>query len=138
MKFKIKTEKQLDTICTRRIKPMLDGKRVLALSVGPWTNKRTLEQNARLWAMLADIAEQVPVRGHFQSKEAWHFRFRIHFGYTGEVTPVRVDGIVVEMPLPRSSTEFSVGEMADYMTKIEAWAIDQGVIFQDLQAETAL
>jgi hypothetical protein len=86
--------------------------------------KRRSAQNRRYWAVLHEIAEQLNIN----DVEAWHEWAKRRFIGVKEVS--LPDGEIVAVG--KSSTELSVKEFADYMTSIEAWAVDQGVIFNDL------
>ena len=86
--------------------------------------KRRNAQNRRYWAVLHEIAEQLSTA----DTEAWHEYFKRRFIGVKEIS--LPDGEIVAVG--KSSTELSVKEFADYMTSIEAWAVDQGVIFNDL------
>lgn len=86
--------------------------------------KRRSAQNRRYWAVLHEIAEQLSTA----DTEAWHEYFKRRFIGVKEIS--LPDGEIVAVG--KSSTELSVKEFADYMTSIEAWAVDQGVIFNDL------
>ncbi len=93
--------------------------------------KRTLPQNARMWAMLTDIAQQVEWHGLKLSADDWKLIF--------------LDGLKAEMRLVpnlngtgfvnlgRSSSDLTVAEMGDLMTLIEAFGANRGVVFHDTQ-----
>jgi hypothetical protein len=86
--------------------------------------KRRSAQNRRYWAILHEMAEQLDIN----DVEAWHEWCKRRFIGVKEVT--LPDGEIIN--IGRSSTDLSVQEFADYMTSIEAWAVDHGVIFNDL------
>ena len=96
------------------------------------SERRRGAQNNRYWAILHEISEQLLIDNRVMAAETW-----------AEWAKRRFIG-VIEIPLPdgevvvigMSSTELSVAEFSDYMLAIEAWAIDQGVIFNDLPNET--
>ena len=77
------------------------------------------------------IAEQLKINGNVLIAETWH-----------EWAKRRFIG-VIEIPLPdgeiivvgMSSTELDIPEFNDFMIMVEAWAIDQNVIFNDLPNE---
>ena len=56
------------------IKANLQAERRLVMTVKPAT--RSLEQNARLWAMLAEISEQVDWYGQKLTSEEWKDVFK--------------------------------------------------------------
>jgi hypothetical protein len=86
--------------------------------------KRRNQQNRRYWAVLHEISEQLNI----SDVEAWHEWCKRRFIGVKEVK--LPDGEIINVG--KSSTELTVKEFADYMTSIEAWAVDQGVIFQEL------
>lgn len=86
--------------------------------------KRRNAQNRRYWAVLHEMAEQLDIN----DVEAWHEWCKRRFIGVKEVT--LPDGEIIN--IGRSSTDLSVQEFADYMTSIEAWAVDHGVIFNEL------
>lgn len=103
------------------LKNLLDG-RVWILTLQPEVERRRSIQNRRYWAVLNEIADQL---GY--DDETWHHYFARRF--IG-VKDVRLpDGEIIHVG--QSTTELSVGEFTDYMTSIEAWAVEKGVIFND-------
>lgn len=93
---------------------MADEKRYLAITVTEWKNKRSVEQNKRLWKILNEIAEQAWVNGDQYSADAWHEMFKRKFIGQEELPDGGILGI--------STTTLNVSEFGDYMTKIEAYA----------------
>jgi hypothetical protein len=90
--------------------------------------KRRNAQNRRYWALMHQIAEQLKVNGLQMDPESWHEWAKRRFIGVREI--VLPDGEIVA--LGQSSTELSVRAFGDYMECLEAWATDQGVIFNDL------
>lgn len=93
--------------------------------IEPYRDKRSHEQNRRYWAILNDIAEQViPKESKGYSADTWHKYFAAK--YLG-ITEVKLPNgkALVE---PVSTTTLKVDEFNDYMTKIEAFAAERGVI----------
>lgn len=105
------------------LKNLLDGQ-VWVLTAQPEVEKRRSQQNRRYWAVLHEVAEQLGI----SDVDAWHEWCKRRFIGVKEVR--LPDGEVVH--IGQSSTDLSVSEFADYMTSIEAWAVDQGVIFNEL------
>jgi len=93
---------------------MADEKRYLAITVTEWKNKRSVEQNKRLWKILNEIAESAWVNGDQYSADAWHEMFKRKFIGQEELPDGGILGI--------STTTLNVSEFGDYMTKIEAYA----------------
>lgn len=93
--------------------------------------KRTLPQNARLHAMITDVARQVEWAGAKRSVEAWKdiFTAALRSANHGlDVVPGLNGGFVL---LGMHTSDMRVGEMAELMTLIEAWGAENGVVFTD-------
>lgn len=105
----------------------IDADKPLRVIVTTEEKKRSLEQNSRLWkAVYEQIAEQAWVNGQQFSKDVWHEHFASMLMPKVEViTPY---GEIVSRR--KSTTELTVGEFAEYMTQVEAWAVNHlGVMF---------
>lgn len=91
--------------------------------------RRNAEQNKRYWrGVLQQIAEQVWIDGKPFDKKNWHEFYAEKFGYFEEID--MPDG--TRKLRRRSTTEYTVKEFAEYMTKIEADAAQEyGVMFQE-------
>jgi len=94
----------------------------LAIQIGPEKAKRNLEQNRRYHAMVRQIEEQVWVEGRQFSSDAWH-----------ETIKRKFIGLI-DLPgggtIGQSTTTLSVGEFAEFMTRVEVWAAQElGVCF---------
>ena len=90
--------------------------------------KRRDVQNRRYWAIMHQIAEQLRVNNELMSAETWHEWAKRRFIGVREV--VLPDGEIVVLGM--TSTELSVADFSDYMQMLEAWAVEHGVIFNDL------
>jgi hypothetical protein len=91
--------------------------------------KRTTDQNARMWAMLTDVARQVKWDGLKLSADDWKLIFMA--ALKQELRMVRnLDGTGF-VQLGRSSSSLSVGEMADLMDLIAAFGAREGVTFAE-------
>jgi len=87
--------------------------------------KRTLDQNARLWAMLTEVAGQLQWHGQRLTPEDWKQVFLAALKQEMRIVPnIHGDGFV---QLGRSSSDLSKEEMSDLMTIIEAFAARYGV-----------
>jgi len=89
----------------------------LEISIRPYKRNRSREQNDYYWALLTAIANET---GH--TKEEIHelMRYRFLGMQSKEIAGHRIEY------LP-STTKLKVGEMADYITQIEAWAASLGI-----------
>ena len=117
-----------------KLKAMIDA--------APWNTrvtiqepKRSLPQNSRLWAMLSDVAEQVPYHGLKLSPDDFKLIFLDALKREVRMVP-NLDGNGF-VSLGRSSSDLSKAEMADLLTIIEAFGASKGVIFQDQKQEIA-
>ena len=106
-----------------QIKAYLMAGHRLQFSVKPQT--RSLEQNARLWAMLTDISEQVEWYGRKLTPENWKHVFTAALKKQ-DVVPGLDGGFVV---LGQSTSKMTKSEMAELQTLMEAFGADKGVKF---------
>jgi hypothetical protein len=91
--------------------------------------KRTSDQNARMWAMLTEVARQVKWHGQKLSTDDWKLIFMAALGAELRMAP-NLDGTGF-VQLGRSSSSLSVGEMADLMDLIAAFGAREGVTFAE-------
>lgn len=91
---------------------------------------RTIEANARLHAMLTDIARQASYLGQKRSVEFWKGLFVSGWTIATGQRPEIVPGLEGEFIAIRESTATMSGKrLASVMEYIEAWGINQGVRF---------
>lgn len=97
------------------------GGKPLAIKVSPLT--RSLDQNARLHALITEIAKTRPWAGEMRDVEVWKrllvaawLRAR---GESVMMLPA-IDGHGLEIVYAPTS-QMTIGEVADLMTFIEAW-----------------
>ncbi|MCA3735826.1 MAG: recombination protein NinB [Phenylobacterium sp.] len=91
--------------------------------------KRTSDQNARMWAMLTEVARQVEWGGLKLSADDWKLIFMA--ALKQELRMVRnLDGTGF-VQLGRSSSDLSVAEMGDLMDLIAAFGAREGVTFAE-------
>ena len=96
-------------------------------------NKRSLPQNERMWAMLGEIATQVPWHGLKLDSEDWKLIFLDALKRESRIVP-NMDGNGF-VNLGRSSSDLTKDEMSDLMALIEAFGANRGVVFKDAPAE---
>ena len=94
---------------------------------------RSLEQNARLWAMLTDISRQVEWYGRRLTPEEWKHVFTASLAKQ-DVVPGIDGGFVV---LGKSTSKMTKGEMAELQTLMEAFGAERGVRFTAPEWEEA-
>lgn len=96
-----------------------DDKRLqYVVTIEELKSRRTLEQNARYWALLTEISKQAPshMGGEWHSPETWHMYCRRRF--------LGVEPGPFGEGVPKSTAKLGIGAFGDYMTEIEAWAVD--------------
>lgn len=88
---------------------------------------RSLDQNAKLWACLNDVSEQVNWHGRKLASEEWKHVFTAALKKQ-DVVPGLDGGFVV---LGQSTSRMTLGEMRDLIELISAFGAEQGVRFGD-------
>lgn len=89
-------------------------------------HKRTIPQNSRLWAMLSDIARQVPHHGRKYTPDIWKCIFMdAALGKRTQYVPT-LDGESV-VPLGYHSSDLSIEEMSDLQAFISAWCAENDI-----------
>lgn len=90
----------------------------LAVTVKPYRRKRTLSQNATHWWRLNALCDALALdTGH--TSEELHELLKARFC---PVKPMTVMGYQVAV---RSTKALDVAEMADFLTRVEAWAAEE-------------
>jgi hypothetical protein len=96
----------------------------LVVSVDAYQEKRSTQANARLWAILTDIAKQAVIDGARFSKEAWFEHFKNEYAPKQEGP----SGLVAV-----STTQMTKQQFADFMTRVEVAAVQTlGVEFLEV------
>ena len=96
---------------------MADDGKPLSVTVQEHKEKRSSDQNRRYWALLNEIAAGAWIGGRRYGADAWHEFFKAKMIGLEEIPDGRSVGI--------STTTLSVAEFAEYMTKVEAYAVDE-------------
>ena len=89
---------------------------------------RTLEQNAKLWAMLNDVSEQVNWHGQRLTPEDWKHVFSAALNQQRVVPNIDSTGFVV---LGQSTSKMTVRQMADMIELINAFGAEHNVNFKE-------
>lgn len=89
---------------------------------------RSLEQNARMWAMLSDVSQQVDWYGKKLTPEDWKTVFAASLRNTRVVPTIDGDGFV---PLGMSTSKMSIKEMTALMDLIDAFGAERNVQFSE-------
>jgi hypothetical protein len=87
---------------------------------------RSLEQNARMWAMLGEVSRQVDWYGKKLSPEAWKCVFSASLKKQDVVPGLHGDFVVIG----QSTSSMGIGEMNDLMTLMESFGVERGVRFE--------
>src|SRR5687768_6786104 len=91
--------------------------------------KRTIPQNDRLWAMLTDVATQLPWHGVKLTPDDYKLIFLDALKRELRMVP-NIDGTGF-VNLGRSSSDLSKEEMSDLFEIIHAFGERHGVVFHD-------
>lgn len=92
-------------------------------------SKRTSDQNARMWAMLTEVARQVPWHGVKLSADDWKLIFMDALNQEMRLVPnLNGNGFI---NLGRSSSRLTKAEFGDLMTLIEEFGARHDVKFNE-------
>jgi hypothetical protein len=91
--------------------------------------KRSTEQNAKMWACLTDLAEQVRWHGLKLTADDWKLILLDALKRETRIVP-NIDGTGF-VQLGRSSSDLSKAEMSDLIELIHAFGAQHGVAFHD-------
>ena len=92
--------------------------------------KRSMSQNSRMWAMLTEIADQIPWHGVKLRPDDWKLIFLDALKRAHRVVP-NLDGPGF-VNIGRSSSDLSVAEMSDLMEVMTEFGLRNGVAFSGL------
>lgn len=121
--YSITTEAQRQTL----IRDVL--KAPLGFTVTAKRNKRSVPQNARMWALLTIISRGTKWHGLTLSEDDWKIVFLEALGHEMRMVPnIAGNGFV---NLGRSSSALSKDEMSDLMELIAAFAAERGVVIEE-------
>lgn len=104
----------------------------MVVTIKPAT--RSLEQNARLWAMLGEVARQVTWHGRKLDATAWKHVFSAALEKQDVVPNIDGTGFVV---LGLSTSTMSKARMSELQELIAAFGAERGVRFFDEQEQAA-
>ena len=121
----VQAKKALDGVIWQQLKAMLMAGNRMVVEVKPET--RSTEQNARLWAMLSDISQQVDWYGRKLSPEDWKHLFSSTLRKLEVVPNLEGTGFVA---LGLSTSKMSRREMCDLQELMEAFGAERGVKFR--------
>lgn len=93
------------------------------VTIRPYSMTRSVEQNARHWAILTQIGDQfLDEIGKQYSPETWHEYFKAQF--LGKDTLI-VDGQPILVS--RTTTKLKTVEFSEFDLRIEVWAAEHGI-----------
>jgi hypothetical protein len=95
--------------------------------------RRSLEQNSKMWAMLTEVSNQIEHCGRHYSPDQWKAIFMHAWGQQVEFLP-SLDGRTF-VPYGHSSSKLSKREMAELFELIIAEGTQRGVKFADDPAD---
>ena len=104
----------------------------IEIIVRPVKSRRTLEQNAKLWAMLGDISRQVqwPVNGVMQHLDAEDWKSLMTAAARQEVRMAAgIDGGVVMLGV--STKRMTVRELGDVIECMYAFGVDKDITWTE-------
>jgi len=90
---------------------------------------RSIEQNAKMWAMLTDISSQVDWYGNRLTKEEW--KIVLTAGLKQQKVVPGLDGGFVA--IGSSTSKMSIAEMADLITLGYAFGNEKGVKWSEVE-----
>lgn len=92
-------------------------------------SKRSLDQNAKMWAMLTEVSEQATHAGRKYTTDQWKVLFLHACGREVQFLPA-LDGSTF-LPWGQSSSDLSKDEMSELIEFIHSWGAENGVRFSD-------
>lgn len=110
-----------------QLKAMLMAGHRMVVEVKPET--RSLEANARMWAMLTEISQQVDWYGNRLTPEEWKDVFSAAMKRS-KVVPGLDGGFVV---CGQSTSKMTRAEMSEMQTLMEAFGAERGVRFSAME-----
>ena len=106
------------------IAPGLDYSKPLSVEVKPVSKRRSLNQNSLYWMWLKQMADHFSKKAGPYCDEEMHDLMRhLYLGYEDK----RIGNTVIGNQLC-STKDLEPGLMSEYMSKIEAWAVDNGCL----------
>jgi hypothetical protein len=127
----VQAHKALTATAWPQLKAMLMAGHRMVVEIKPET--RSLEQNARLWAMLTEISQQVDWYGNRLTPEEWKDVFSAAMK-RAKVVPGLDGGFVV---CGQSTSKMTRAEMSEMQTLMEAFGADKGVRFSAVEPSSA-
>ena len=95
--------------------------------------KRSLVQNAKMWAMLGDVSRQVIHHGQKLEPESWKDLFTAHLKRQIMLPNIEGDGWIA---LGTRTSEMGVGELAELIECIYAYGASKEVVWSEPKEAT--
>lgn len=97
--------------------------------------QRSLEQNARFWAMLTDVATQHRINDRRYTTGEWKTMFLTAYAEERGIEIKHLPAIhrAGLIPAGRSSSDLSVSEMSELMEWMAAWGAENGIVWSEPQ-----
>ncbi len=115
-----------DTQRSHAINQINEADQWSVVTIAPKT--RTNEQNAKMWAMLADISRECLINGQKKKADIWKLVFMKSLDY--EIS-FEFDLQGNPFPIGFRSSQLTVKQMADLITFIQAYGDEQGVEWRE-------
>ena len=93
---------------------------------------RTLEQNSKLWPMLAELSEQTDWHGNKLNPEEWKDLLSAGLVQSKAVPNLTGNGFVI---LGQRTSKMTKSQFAALIELITAFGVERGVVFSDLPPE---
>jgi len=92
-------------------------------------HRRSNPANARYWLLLHAIADKVKPGGLSYSADQWHHYMKSRYLGCDDVALPNGKTLTI----PKSSADLDVADFNDYMTKVEAWAVERDVWLDQIE-----
>ena len=106
---------------------MLPFEPVMEVTIKPFKDSRTLEQNNKMWGVLTDISNQVDWYGKKPTPDEWKQIITAAIKKQ-EVVPGIEGGFVI---LGQSTSKMTIAEMSDVIEYGHAFGASKGVVWKD-------
>lgn len=121
----VQAHKAMTATLWPQLKAMLTAGHRMVLTLAPAT--RSLDQNAKMWACLSDIAKQVDWYGQKLSPDDW--KQVLSASLRKQRAVPGIDGGFVVVGL--STSQMTIAEMSEMIELAHAFGADKGVVFHD-------
>ena len=99
------------------------------LEIAPFKTKRSREQNNLQWRILAEISNYITdAEGVRRSRHVWNEHLKCEFGFIAGTRPFEHEGLTLDIPVAKSSAQFTVSETSDYIEQLLMFAAENGVL----------